>query len=219
MAGRRNAHAALLGAVAHEVGNLLAAIRLSAHLLPHASEARERARGAREIEQLAAQAGEFLAQVRPLLTDPRGRRATLSASEAVEGVRRALADAPGSEKLAVGPISGRLPSLFVDPDALHHVIVTLVRGALEAAGAGGRVTLRALRTANYVVFEIAGAGRALQLDGPSRSLPPRGRELAVRLADAVLRRDRGRVEATSTRTATRIRVVVPVAAGRTRGAR
>jgi len=66
MAVRRDPRIALQVAVAHEVGNLLAAMRLSAYLLP-ASEVRERARGARQIEQLAAQAGELLSQVRPLL--------------------------------------------------------------------------------------------------------------------------------------------------------
>jgi hypothetical protein len=199
--------------MAHEVGNLLAAIRLSAHLLPHA-EPRERARGAREIEQLAAQAGEILAQLRPLVAGARGGGAAVAPSEVLEGVRRAFSDAPGAERLAVAPAPRGLPDVRVDPDALLHALLTLVRGAVEASAERGPVTLRARRQGRGVAFEIADSGPPL---APSpRGALPRGRALAIRLADAALRPDGGTVAATRGRGGVRVRVFV-AAASRPRG--
>jgi len=211
MPARRDARNALQVAVAHEVGNLLAAMRLSAYLLP-AADARERARGARQIEQLAAQAGELLAQVRPLLSDSRSGAAVAPAG-VLEGVRRALADAPGSERLDVRPAPRGLPDVRVDPDALLHALLTLVRGALEAVVDGGRVLLRAGRSGRRISFEITDTGRPFE-PAPPRTLP-RGRALAVRLAGAALRGEGGAAEARPGRRGTRVRVLVaPAAAAR-----
>jgi signal transduction histidine kinase len=198
----------LLLALAHEVGNLLAAVRLSAHLLPHAAEPRERARGARQIEHLAAQAGELLAQVRPLLATARAQTA-VAPGEVLEGVGRALADAPGFEKLSVLAPARALPDVRVDPDALLQALLALARGALDAAPEGGPVTLGARRVGRHVAFEVLESGRPIE-KAPVGSLP-RGRALAVQLADAALRRDGGRAEALSRAGTTRVRVLVAVA--------
>jgi nitrogen-specific signal transduction histidine kinase len=208
MAARRVPRSVLVTAVAHEVGNLLAAVRLSAHLLPHAPEARERARGARQIEQLAAQAGEILAQLRPLLATRRRRAGSIAVEEVLEGVSRALADEPGAERLEVKPPPRGLPDLRADADALLHVLLTLARGALESSS-DDPVTLRVRRGSRGVSFELADSGRAL--DATPRGAIPGGRALAVRLADAVLQRDGGRVEASSGRSGTRVRVTMRAA--------
>jgi len=207
-AGSRS-RSALVTAVAHEVGNLLAAVRLSAHLLPHAPEARERARGARQIEQLAAQAGEILAQLRPLLATGRRSPGTIAVTEVLEGLRRGLADEPGVERLQLKPLPRGLPDLRADADALLRVLLTLARGALEASPEGA-VTLGVRRAGRAVSFELADSGR--DFGATPRGAVPGGRALAVRLADAVLRRDGGRVEDRSGRSGTRVRVAVRAAA-------
>ena len=204
MAARSDPGTALQVAVAHEVGNLLAAVRLSAYLLP-AGEPRERARGARQIEQLAAQAGELLSQVRPLLSALPASTA-VAPGEVLEGVRRALADAPGFERLDVRPAPEGLPDVRVDPDALLHALLALTRGALEAVAEGGRVRVRASRSGRRVAFEISDAGAPYE-PAPRGTLP-RGRALAVRLADAALRRDGGGAQVRSGRGGTRVRVLV-----------
>jgi signal transduction histidine kinase len=209
VADRPDPRRTLLVALAHEVGNLLAAVRLSAHLLPHAAEPRERARGARQIEHLAAQAGELLAQVRPLLATSRSHTAVAPA-EVLEGVGRALADAPGFEKLAVMAPARALPDVRVDPDALLQALLALARGGLDAAPEGGSVSLGARRAGSHVAFELADAGRPIEQ--PQAGALPRGRALAVRLADAALRRDGGRAEVTARAGVTRVRVLVAIAA-------
>jgi hypothetical protein len=137
MAARRDSRIELLTAVAHEVGNLLAAVRLSAHLLPHAAEARERARGARQIEQLAAQAGELLAQVRPLLA-ARPARGAVPPSEVLDGVRGALADAPGAERLDVRAAPRGLPDVRAAPRSRPRTTVARWCSGAAAAGAASR---------------------------------------------------------------------------------
>jgi hypothetical protein len=209
VADRPDSRQTLLVALAHEVGNLLAAVRLSAHLLPHASEPRERARGARQIEHLAAQAGELLALVRPLLATARARTA-VAPGEVLEGVARALADAPGFEKLSVLAPAQALPDVRVDPDALLQTLLALARGALDAAPEGGPVELGARRSGGHVAFEITDAGRPIEK--PPIGALPRGRALAVRLAAAALARDGGRAEAAVREGTTRVRVLVAVAA-------
>jgi len=208
VADRADPREKLLVALAHEVGNLLAAVRLSAHLLPHAAEPRERARGARQIEHLAAQAGELLAQVRPLLATRRADTA-VAPSEVLEGVGRALADAPGFEKLAVLEPARPLPDVRVDPDALLQALLALTRGALDAAPEGAPVTLGARRAGGRVAFEIVDTGRPIE--HPAVGALPRGRALAVRLAAATLRRDGGGCEAVSRGGTTRVRVLGTVA--------
>jgi C4-dicarboxylate-specific signal transduction histidine kinase len=211
MAARRDPRIAMLKAVAHEVGNLLAAVRLSAHLLPHAPEARERARGARQIEQLAAQAGEILAQLRPLLARSGGTPGAIPTAEVLEGVRRGLADGPSAGRFEVLPAPRGMPDLRADADVLLHVLLTLVRGALEASP-GGKVTLRVRRSDRHAVFEITDSGRPLE--ATPRGALPCGRALAVALARAALQRDGGSVEASPRRPGTRVRVRVRTAARR-----
>lgn len=194
----------LLPALAHELGNLLAAMRLSAHLLPHEADARERARGARQLEDLAAEAGELAALLRPLAGDRRGRAVELDAARALAAARDALGES-GAARLALRPPPRALPRARVDPDALHHVLASLARAALAASGTAGEVVLASARRGGRVELVIADA--APLAGGPAL----RGRALRARLADAVLRRSGGRVELTSSRAGTRVRVSLPAA--------
>jgi nitrogen-specific signal transduction histidine kinase len=218
MATPRAADEALHRALLHEVGNLLAAIRLSAHLLADTDDASERRRGAVEIERLSAQAGELLALVRPLRAVEPGRRVRVAVADVLAAASRAFdeRDAPGAP-LTVRPAPRGIPDVRVDPDALHHTLLVLVRAALQA-GARRRVELAAGRRGGCVVFEVSDDGARLPAKRPVVAGASRGRELAVRLAAAALRRDRGRVEGVSSARGTRVRVALPASPRRGGGA-
>jgi signal transduction histidine kinase len=194
----------LLPAVAHELGNLLAATRLSAHLLPHEADAAARARSALQLEELAAEAGELAALLRPLAGERRGRVVELDAGRALAAARDALAQA-GAARIALRAPARPLPRARVDPDALHHALATLARAALAASAPAGAVVLSIGARAGRVVIEIADPAPLAR--GPVL----RGRALRARLADAVLRRSGGRVDVRSTRAGTRVRVSLPSA--------
>lgn len=81
---------ALVFALAHELGNQLAGIRLEAHLLDEGLGPAELARASLAIDGLAAQAVPLLSLLRPLLS-PTARRASAPACAAVlESLRREL---------------------------------------------------------------------------------------------------------------------------------
>lgn len=196
----------LLPALAHELGNLLAAVRLAAHLLPAETSADERARQGRQIEELAAEAGELAALLRPFTGARRGRVVEVDVARALAAARSAVGEEAGAPRVVLRPAPSSLPRAHVDPDALHHAVAALLRAALAASGPGGAVGLGARRSGGSVLIEISD-GTPASAAGASL----RGRALRARLADAVLRRSGGGVELAASRSGTRVRVRLPVA--------
>jgi nitrogen-specific signal transduction histidine kinase len=173
----------LVRAICHEVGNLLAAARLSAHLLSRTAEEGEGMPEA--LEDLAAQAGWLLSHVRPLLADDRESRIPVSPSSVLEAVARALRDGPEVE------VAEDLPEVRVDPDALHHVLLTLVRSGYESKEGSKEAVVSARRRGRSVVFTVRDhAVRAPGRRSPTAA-PLRGRLLALKIAKALAVRDGG----------------------------
>jgi len=199
----------LFRALCHDVGNLLAAVRLSAHLLANHIHEKDRASISRDIEDLAAQSGALLAHVRPLLAGATLARVPVSPAEVLMALTRALEDREmGGATLSIA--QGRnLPDVRVDPDAVYHLLLTLVRGSLEAAAPDGRVRVSAKHQGRRVILSVVDNGRPVDLDEIRRGSTPRGRALAVRVADAVLRRMGGRATAELQRRGTRIDLFLP----------
>jgi K+-sensing histidine kinase KdpD len=202
----------LVRALCHDVGNLLAAVRLSAHLHSGAVTAAERAAASREIEDLAAQAGALLAHVRPLLAGSNIARLRVSPAEVLMAVTRALKGREtGGATLSIA--RGRsLPDIRVDPDAIYHLLLTLIRGSLEAAAPDGRVRVSARHQGRRVILSVIDSGRQIDLDELRSGAALRGRELAIRIADAVLRLMGGRASAELVRRGTRVDLFVPAIA-------
>jgi len=145
---------------------------------------------AETLEDLSAQAGCLLAHVRPLLGDDPKSRIRVSPSNVLVAVARALQDdaktspAPGVE------VPQGLPEVRVDPDALHHVLITLVRST-RASGEAGRAVVSAKRWGRSVVFTVRdGASQTPARRHPAASAP-RGRALALQIARALALRDGG----------------------------
>ena len=207
--GKAPPHQDLVGALCHDVGNLLAAVRLSAHLLSTDNAETERISTSRDIEDLAALAGALLAHVRPLLAGASIVRVPVSPAEVLMALTRALKDRNiGGAALSIA--SGRnLPDVRVDPDALYHLLLTLVHGSLEAAAPKGRVRVSAKHQGRRVILSVSDDGRQVDLDEIRSGSTPRGRELAIRVADAVLRLMGGRASAELQRRGTRIELFLP----------
>jgi nitrogen-specific signal transduction histidine kinase len=206
----------LIRALCHDVGNLLAAVRLSAHLLSIEIPEEDRRSISQDIEDLVAQAGALIAHVRPLQSGANVSRVPVSLREVLTALSGALKDRrKGSVTLSIAN-SRNLPDVRVDPDALFHLLLTLVRGALEAAAPDGKVRITAKLQGRRVILSVIGGGRPLDLDEIRRGSAPRGRELAVRVADAVLRPMGGRAAAELRRRGSRVDLYLPAIA-RTKG--
>jgi K+-sensing histidine kinase KdpD len=184
-------------------------VRLSAHLLSNDITEADRLSISRDIEDLAALAGALLAHVRPLLTGATLARVRVSPAEVLTALTRALKDRrTGGATLSIA--RGRnLPDVRVDPDALYHLLLTLVHGSLEAAAPDGRVRVSAKHQGRRVILSVIDDGRQVDLDEVRRGSSPRGRELAIRVADAVLRLMGGRATAGLQRRGTRIDLSLP----------
>jgi len=200
--------AELVLAICHEVGNLLAAARLSAHLLPRTGE--EDKGMAEALEDLAAQAGWLLSHVRPLLTDDPESRIRVSPSSVLGAVARALRHGSGAASEPEVQIPDGLPDVRVDPDALHHVLLTLVRSGREAMEGGKETIVSAQRSkGGSVVFTVFdGAARARARGGPPAA-PPRGRVLALEIARALAERDGGAMTSRITSAGTVVALAFP----------
>jgi C4-dicarboxylate-specific signal transduction histidine kinase len=202
----------LTHALCHDVGNLLAAVRLSAHLLSSDITEADRASISRDVEDLTARAGALLAHVRPLLGRGNLARTPVSPAEVLRALARALKDRR-MQDVALSIAHGRdLPDIRVDPDALYHLLLTLVFGSLEAAAPEGRVRVSAKHVGRRVILSVIDNGPQVDLDELRSGPTPRGRDLAIRVADSVLRRMGGRAAAELQRRGNRIDLFLPATA-------
>jgi hypothetical protein len=173
----------LVFALCHEVGNLLAGVRLQGDLLGGQEGLR--------VAGHAARAGSLVGLVRPLL-DPTRAPSPVDAAALLEGLRR---DFDASEPVAIEAAgAGLLPALAGDAEALHHLLLAELRAALEQArGAGAPgVRLSCERTVDGADLCVERPG-ALAADEPPERLS--GAALTRALAVALVARWGGRVTA------------------------
>ena len=179
----------LIPALAHEAGNLLAAIRLSAHLA-----SREPARlpeDARTIDALAAEVAALLELLRVLATAAAGECLPLAVAGVLDAVSRAVDGAPAPEvELSVLPGPDADLRALADPERLHHALVLLVLGALRARQQG-TVELMVRADGDQVELVVTDDGAPLEpVDGAGAL---RGRPLCVELVREALGPDGGEV--------------------------
>ncbi|MEN8180941.1 MAG: hypothetical protein ABFS46_00240 [Myxococcota bacterium] len=196
----------------HELANRLAVARLTAYV-----EGREQPGPAgaslREVEGLTAQCGVLLAALRALVGRRERARVRVSPATLLDGLGGVLADRPRDRiELKVRRPRG-LPDVLVDAELLHHLLLAIAYGALEAVGPRGSVHLFARREGRSVALVIEDDGKPLDLD-EVEDTPRSGRGLLLRLAAVLLAEDGARVALARRRVGTRIEVRLRAAAGR-----
>jgi hypothetical protein len=171
----------LVFALCHEVGNLLAGVRLQADLL--------RSQEGLRLASHAARAGSLVGLVRPLL-DERRAACPVDPVALLEGLRR---DVDPSEPVEIEPAAAQpLPALAGDAEALHHLLLAELRAALERAHEAGSpgVRLSCQRTDDGADLCVESAGGVADDEPPERLS---GAALTRALAVALLARWGGRV--------------------------
>ncbi len=210
---REITRAELVLGLCHEIGNILAASRLGAHLVAKGLLEGDASEAAARIEAETARAGAYLGQMRPLLDAAPAFRMRVSASEVLEALGRSLgAAAGGPRQLSIRAPRG-VPDLRIDPDALHHVLVALVLAAADVTAGKDQVRVSARRRGTQVVLTIEDDGGPLE-EGPAAGVAPqRGRPLVLAAATAVVRAQGGRlgIEARPRAAGTRVLLVLPAA--------
>jgi len=185
----------LVFALCHEIGNVIAAIRLEAHLLDPEEGPVSVARASNAIEDLSARSGALLTQLRALLdaspatalvgVDPSALLAQLREDLLGVGLPRVRARVAPCEPL---------PRMVGDPERIQSLLLLLALGALDAAADGSE--LHVAGEAHGAPAD--GAARAqirieLAWDAPSgealedwRAAPRRGLPLVLQVAESLL---------------------------------
>lgn len=171
-------------AICHEVGNHLAAIRLSAHILT--TEGSEPGMGD-ELNKMAAEAGMILAQVRFLQNTPVPDPPPISVARVMQELRFTLGD-----KLD-GPVEVQFHQavdgdLLFEKEVLVRQLSNLMTEALAASDAGQAVSLSITPATNkhgveFVISDSTKVEHHEQLPGAE---PRRGRLLGLQVAHTLI---------------------------------
>ena len=197
----------LVLALGHEIGNLLAATRLHAHLIDADTTAAERSKIAATIGELSSRMGSLLAQIRPLVSPVLEGAPNIDPIEVLDGVRRGIEESC-DERVAIDLASAaNLPMAVIDPEPLHHILLTLIYRALEDSGPAGKVTVSAFSKAESIVFAVDDESEFEDVAGSALA----GRALLHAVADAILRPRRGQVAIRSLGGGNRVELSVPAA--------
>jgi hypothetical protein len=193
-----DARHALVFAIAHEVGNHLAGIRLEAHLLDEDLGSLGLARASLALDSLAGQAGPLLALLRPLLA-PRAQRAAGPRYAALlDGVRRQLEDEGAGGRPVELEVAKGAEAAGPAFEGLHALVLALIGSPDTLPSGKAPIRLRVGRRESEVeiVCELPGdAFEGAVLHGGAEGGAPalRGRPLAVAIARALVADVGGRV--------------------------
>jgi nitrogen-specific signal transduction histidine kinase len=197
----------LVLALGHEIGNLLAATRLHAHLIEADRTATELSDISATIGELSSRMGSLLAQIRPLVAPAPEDAPNIDPIEVLDGVRRGIEESC-DERVAINLESAAgLPMAVIDPEPLHHILLTSIYRALEESEPTGRVAVSAFAQAESIVFSVDDESPFEDFVGSALT----GRALLHAVADAILRPRGGQVAIRSLGAGSRVEFSVPTA--------
>ncbi len=195
----------LVLALGHEIGNLLAATRLHAHLIDADTTAAELSKAAATIGELSSRMGSLLAQIRPLVSPVSDGAPNVDPLEVLDGVHRGIEESC-DERVAIDLESAAgLPTAVIDPEPLHHILLTTIYQTLEESEPDGKVTVSAFAQAESIVFTVDGESEFEDVAGGALE----GRALLHAVADAILRPRRGQIAIRSLGGGNRVELTVP----------
>ncbi len=129
-------------------------------------------------------------------------------------MERVLADRPRDRVRVRVPRPRGLPDVRVDAELLHHVLLALCLGALEAVRPRGEVRLSARKSGASVALVLEDDAEPIDFEAAEGEAPRSGRALLLRLAVVLLARSGGRVAVARRRRGNRIELQLRAAAGR-----
>ena len=194
-------------ALGHEIGNLLAATRLHAHLIHAEMTEAELSELSATIGELSSRMGSLLAQIRPLVSPVSGDTPHVDLVGVLDGVRCGVEESCDARIAVDLESAAGLPMAAIDPEPLHHILLTAVYQALDESAPTGRVAVSAVAQAESIMIRVDGEV-ACEADA-SGAL--RGRTLLCAVADAILRPCRGQIAVHSLGSGNRVELTVPAA--------
>ena len=195
----------LVLALGHEIGNLLAATRLHAHLIDADRTATELSKVSATIGTLASRMGSLLAQIRLLVSSVPEGAPNIDPIEVLDGVHRGIEESC-DERVAIDLDSAAgLPMAAIDPEPLHHILLTSIYLALEESEPAGKVAVSAFAEAESIVFTVDDGSKFEDVATSGLN----GRALLLAVGDAILRPRRGRIVIRPLGAGNRVELIVP----------
>jgi signal transduction histidine kinase len=195
----------LVLALGHEIGNLLAATRLHAHLIDADATATELSETSATIGELSSRMGSLLAQVRPLLSPAPEGAPNIDPIEVLDGVHRGIEESCDERVVIDLESAAGLPMAVIDPEPLHHILLALIYQALEASEPAGKVAVSAFAQEESIVFTVDDESQFEDVAGGAL----KGRALLHAVADAIVRPRRGQIAIRSLGAGNRVELTVP----------
>ena len=194
----------LVFALGHEIANLLATSRMHTHLIDAEASAADLAHVAATIAELSSRMGSLLAQIGPLLSPDHETSHFIAPSELFDGLQRDIEESCEDRVRFDADSAVGLPKAAIDPNSLHHILLTLVYQALEESEPDGAVAVAVSASGGSLVFTVDGVGPI----GDDEAAVLSGRTLAHAVAGAILRERGGQIETRSAGDHSRVEVSV-----------
>jgi nitrogen-specific signal transduction histidine kinase len=203
------AESGLVLALCHEIGNLIGAVRLHAHLIDDEMGTRDLARVSVELDDLSARASALLAHPRPLLSADSGSLSPVSPGAIVGSIQRVFDEHGGRGASISFEASEGLPEVQVDLEIVQRLLESLIWVALEAVTSKGSVWMRAEGRPEGVAFVIEDDGDADEDPALWADQMLRGRPLLCAIAQNIVGKRGGQLEVSRCDGITHVGVVLP----------
>ncbi len=196
----------LVFALCHEIGNLLAASKLATYLLTPGTSDEDLSHATGTISRVASRSGSLLAQIRPLLDPSMSPAENLETMLVLDRLHRGLDDECVKRVSLDLKSAALLPDVRVNPESIHHILLTEIYSALAAEEPDGRVAISTREHAGAIAFQVDHdtSDRVCQGSGMLAGHP-----LARACAAAVLAAHGGGVEVAERDGSTRVSFIVP----------
>ena len=201
----------LLNALCHEMGNVVGALRLEAHLIDQEMSPRDLATTRAELDGLAARLTALLSLMRPLTSDGPRRVDQIRLVDLVGSVERA-AEAllvPGVDVEFMSPPDDWL--IEVDAHVIESRVSSLLYLSVENVRPKGAVRVRTERNGREVGIFVEDGAPVDEDPAQWSEQAKRGRPLLCAISDDVLRKRGGRVVAERDGDQTRVELWWPLA--------
>lgn len=207
---RAEAMTLLAAGVAHEIGNPLNSLHIHLQLLdrelrrlPEEKRApmQESLRVARaEVARLDKIISQFLEAVRPTPVHLELQPVNAVVEETLEFMSGELANAG---VIVEAELARGLPRVWLDHDQMKQVFFNLIKNALEAMPAGGKLTVATQSAAGHVVVSVADTGAGIppeqigRIFDPYRSTKPDGSGLGLMVVRRIVQEHGGALDVDS----------------------
>ncbi len=184
----------LVAALCHEVGNQLAALRLTGHVLKYDKTKDELEARSQSVEELATHAGSIVGLIGPLIGASKSSIAVVNPLDLLEGLSRTLPDAVVDRVEIVLPEEGEISEVVGNFHMLSGLLLALVLGSCEASSKESVVKVSLEERPQEVAALIEDSGAVKEVREGSEGMALRGRELMLAVANRLLARVEGGVE-------------------------